>query len=49
MEKRRQEMIVIDCSIIIAGLLKEETDYADFVIEKLMNRIFVGHVPSLFF
>lgn len=50
MEERKPQMIVIDCSVLIAGLLPDEIEaQAQEILEDLQHGIIVAVVPSLFY
>ena len=50
MEERRPQMIVVDCSFLIAGLLPDEIEeQAQLILEDLQRGITLAVVPSLFY
>lgn len=50
MEERRPQMIVVDCSVLIAGLLPDEfEEQAQLILEDLHRGITVAVVPALFY
>ena len=50
MEETRPQMIVVDCSVLIAGLLPDEfEEQAQLILEDLHRGITVAVVPSLFY
>ena len=50
MEERRPQMIVVDCSVLIAGLLPDELEeHAQLILEDLHGGIASAVVPSLFY
>ena len=50
MEERRPQMMVVDCSFLIAGLLPDEIEeQAQLILEDLQRGITLAVVPSLFY
>ena len=50
MEEQRPQMIVVDCSVLIAGLLPDEVEeQAQLILEDLHRGITLAVVPSLFY
>ena len=50
MEERRSQMMVVDCSVLIAGLLPDEIEVqAQALLEDLQHGVSVVVVPSLFY
>ena len=50
MEERRPRMMVVDCSVLIAGLLPDEVEVqAQAILEDLQHGVSVVIVPSLFY
>ena len=50
MEERRPQMIVVDCSVLIAGLLPDEIEeQAQLILTDLQRGATLAVVPSLFY
>jgi len=50
LEERRPQMMVVDCSFLIAGLLPDEIEeQAQLILEDLQRGITLAVVPSLFY